>query len=181
MIIEMLKNEEIKRQIKRCYLLFPTVERMAASPNGFFFTKIISPAYCLIRLMCFLLNMLPSVLQTLFIYIYCVLFSIPKYFLGTTQKFLSPVIMDKVIFLARKEMKQVKELDVELIKQNVKLLKFYYGSSDGWAPKKYYHQLKERIPEVDAEIDQDNIGHAFVLRTSDEMGRKTADWINSDR
>lgn len=89
--------------------------------------------------------------------------------------------MDKVIFLARKEMKQVKELDVELIKENVKLLKFYYGSSDGWAPKKYFYQLKERIPEVDAEIDQNNIGHAFVLRSSDEMGRKTADWINSDR
>lgn len=181
MIVEMLKNEEIKRKIKRCYLLFPTVERMAASPNGFFFTKLISPAYCLIRLMCSLLYMLPSIIQTLCIYVYCVLFSIPKYFLGTTQKFINPVIMDKVIFLARKEMQQVKELDVEIIKANVDLLKFYYGSSDGWAPTKYYHQLKERIPDVNAEIDPNNISHSFVLKSSDEMGRITADWINSDR
>lgn len=181
MIIEMLKDEEIKRKIKRCYLLFPTVERMAASPSGFFFTKLISPGYFLLRLLCSILNMFPSLVKTLFVYMYCVLFSIPKTFLGTTQKFLSPVIMDKVVFLARKEMKQVKELDVETIKENVNLLKFYYGSSDGWAPTKYCQQLKERIPDVNAEIDNNNISHAFVLRSSDEMGRKTADWINSDR
>lgn len=181
MILEMLKNEEIKRKIKRCYLLFPTVERMAASPNGFFFTKIVSPAYFILRLVVCLLNMFPSILKTLLIYLYFVIFSIPKYFLGTSQKYFNTVTMDKVVFLARKEMDEVRALDAETIKENVKLLKFYYGSSDGWAPKKYFHQLKKMIPDVDAELDNKNISHAFVLRSSEEMGKITADWINSDR
>lgn len=34
------------------------------------------------------------------------------------------------------------------------------------------HELCEKIPNIDAEIDSNKINHAFVLHDSETMGRK---------
>lgn len=39
--IELLKREQFRKRIKKCYLLFPTLERIGDTPNGIFIKKII--------------------------------------------------------------------------------------------------------------------------------------------
>lgn len=83
--------------------------------------------------------------------------------------------------MAKDEMRRVKDVDLNVIKENVRLLKFYYGTTDGWVPVKYYKELKEKVPELDAELDGKKIDHAFVLRSSTEMGNIVAEWIKNNR
>lgn len=92
--------------------------------------------------------------------------------------------MEKVLYLAIEEMKRVVELDaetLETLRNNHQILKIYYGASDGWTPHKYFHQLKEKIPELDAEIDTRKFEHAFVIKSSEEVGRLVAEWIMNRR
>lgn len=42
MILQLLKNEDFAKRVVKCYLLFPTIERMAETPNGRFLTRIVS-------------------------------------------------------------------------------------------------------------------------------------------
>lgn len=181
MILEMLRSAEIKERVQKCYLLFPTIERMAVSSSGFYLTRIVAPIYFLIRWFFSALIMLPLFVQTFLIYIYFLFFSIPETFLGTALKFTNPNVMERIYFLAKDEMKRVKVLNVDLVRENKHLLKFYYGSSDGWVPVKYYHEIKERVPGIDAELDTKKIEHSFVLRSSIEMGEMVAEWIRNNR
>lgn len=92
--------------------------------------------------------------------------------------------MEKVLFLANEEMKRVVEFDsetLETLRSNHQILKLYYGASDGWTPQKYCQQLKEKIPELDAEIDTRKFDHAFVIKSSEDVGRLVAEWIMSRR
>jgi len=41
MVINLLKDPDVNRRIKKCYLLFPTIERMAESRNGIIFTTFV--------------------------------------------------------------------------------------------------------------------------------------------
>lgn len=78
-------------------------------------------------------------------------------------------------------MKRVREADVATIEANKKRLKLFYGATDGWTPGKYLVQLKERIPDLDAEMDTCGIRHAFVLQNSVKMGQMVAGWIEERR
>lgn len=79
--------------------------------------------------------------------------------------------------MANDEMKRVCEADYDHIEQNKNILKFYYGATDGWTPVKYCQQLKEKVPNIDAQIDIYQFSHAFVLRSSIEMGKLVGGWI----
>ena len=177
MVLELLKIPEIKAKTQQCYLLFPTVERMATTTNGFVFTKLIYPLWFILRYFYIILAKFPQIFQVLSLTLVFFLMSIPKYFMGTSLKYARPTVMDKVIYLANEEMKRVLELDIEHVKANKDLLKFYYGARDGWVPTKYCHQLIERVPGIRAEIDIYNIAHAFVLSSSAEMGKLVSGWI----
>lgn len=177
MILELLKNAEIKAKIQHCYLLFPTIEGMAKSPNGFFFTKIFQPLWFLLRLIIILFNKCPKMFQAFILLIYFFIFSIPRHFMGTALKYSHINIMEKVLYLGDEEMKRVVTADVRTIHENRSIIKFYYGASDGWAPTKYYQQLRNNIPDVDAEIDIYQMSHAFVLSSSVQMGKLVGSWI----
>lgn len=185
MIVEMLKREPtFRNRIQHSYLLFPTIERMAVSYNGFFFTKIFQPFWFLLRFIVIIFAKFPTFVQTFILSIYFWLSSIPRFFLGTALKYSRLSIMDKVLFLADEEMKRVVELDTETLdtlRSNHQILKLYYGASDGWTPTKYCHQLKEKVPELDLEIDNYKIEHAFVLRSSVAVGKLVAEWIMNRR
>lgn len=90
---------------------------------------------------------------------------------------IDPGVLEKVFFMAFEEMEQVKERDNEVIRCNLKKLKFYYGGNDDWAPVRYFSKLKEEIPEVDAEVCDKKIDHSFVLKSSRDMGNLVANWV----
>lgn len=85
--------------------------------------------------------------------------------------------MEKVVHMADEEMKHVVDLDSQTIENNKEIIKLYYGANDGWAPVKYMRELGDKIANVDAELDGNNIDHAFMLKDSERMGRKVGEWI----
>lgn len=185
MIVEMLKRDpSFRHRIQHSYMLFPTIERMAASFNGFFFTKIFQSIWFFLRFIVVIFSKCPIFFQTFLLAIYFWLTSIPRHFLGTALKYSRLTIIEKVLHLANEEMKRVVELDsetLEILRSNHQILKFYYGASDGWTPIKYCHQLKQKVPELDLEIDIRKFDHAFVLRSSVEVGNLVAEWIMNRR
>ncbi|KAH8234594.1 hypothetical protein KR032_000318 [Drosophila birchii] len=182
MILQLLENERIRNRVQKCYMLFPTVERMMESPNGWVFTKIAMPLYSVFGYIFFtLFTALPVWLRLFFIQIYFLIFSIPRHFLGTALKYSKPSVAEKVVFLADDEMARVRGIQREIVEQNLDLLKLYYGTTDGWVPVSYYEQLKKDYPKVDAQLDTQKIAHAFVLRHSQPMAAIVRDMIQKHR
>ncbi|XP_055547534.1 lipid droplet-associated hydrolase [Wyeomyia smithii] len=175
--LELLKIPDISERIQHCYMLFPTIERMANSKNGFILTKIISPIYCIIQWFYYCFALLPKFLKIWIIYVYFMITRSPTYYLGTALKYTNPAVVDKVWFMAMDEMKLVRDLDTENIQLNKKRLKFYYGTTDGWVPVKYFYELRQRIPDVDAELCTRNFEHAFVMHSASKMGYIVGEWI----
>ncbi|XP_053695407.1 lipid droplet-associated hydrolase [Sabethes cyaneus] len=175
--LELLKIPDVSEKVQFCYMLFPTIERMAEAKNGFILTKIVRPIYCALQWFYRCFALLPTLIKIWIIYFYFLLTRTPKYYLGTALKYTNPAVMDKVWFMAMDEMKLVRNLDLENIQLNKRRLKFYYGTIDGWAPVKYYHELKQRIPDVDAELCTRKIEHAFVMRSASTMGFMVAERI----
>lgn len=177
MVLQLLKTESIRKRILKCYLLFPTIERMIESPNGWTFTKIGLPLYSVFGFLIVFLNRLPKLLIVVLVYIYFWFASIPRWHLSNVLNYIRPTVCEKVVFLAEDEMARVRGLPKEIIKENLPLLKLYYGTTDGWVPVKYYNQLKEQFPNIDAELDTKKIDHSFVLRSSKQLGDIIGDMI----
>ncbi|XP_061401661.1 lipid droplet-associated hydrolase-like [Musca vetustissima] len=177
MVLQLLRNESIRKRIKKCYLLFPTIERMIESPNGWTFTKIGLPLYSVFGFLIALLNRLPKLLLVLLVQIYFWFSSIPSNHLNNVLGYIKATVTEKVVFLAEDEMARVCGLQKDIIRNNMPLLKLYYGTTDGWVPVKYYNQLKEQFPDIDAQLDTKKIDHSFVLRHSKQMGNIIGDMI----
>uniref|UniRef100_A0A2M4AQQ0 Lipid droplet-associated hydrolase n=1 Tax=Anopheles triannulatus TaxID=58253 RepID=A0A2M4AQQ0_9DIPT len=177
MALELLKVPDISARVKHCYFLFPTLERMASTRNGFIVTRLINPVWCVWQLFYRMFAMLPLFVRTWIIYIYFLFDGIPKCYLGTGLKYMNPAVIDKIWFLAIDEMKKVRELDVDTLSENKHRIKLYYGTTDGWVPVKYYHDLKARLPDIDAELCTKKYDHAFVLRSAAQMGFTVGEWI----
>lgn len=178
MALELLKIPDINNRIEKCYMLFPTIERMAVSSNGFWFTKLVQPLWFLFRYVYIIFGRLPVQLQVFLLAIYFFVMRIPRTFLGTALKYSRMSITEKVLLLADEEMKQVRVADVATIQANRERIRFYYGASDGWTPLKYCEELRQRVPGLDAIVDAEGISHAFVLRSSHRMGQIVGEWIS---
>ncbi|XP_037940139.1 lipid droplet-associated hydrolase-like [Teleopsis dalmanni] len=170
MILQMLENDYIRQAVIKCYMLFPTVERMIESQNGWVFTKIALPMYWIFGFLIVLFNRLPVFIRMCFIHLYFLLSAIPSHFRGAALCYSKASVVEKVIFLAEDEMARVRFLQTNIIEQNLNLLTFYYGTTDGWVPVEYFNGLKKEFPEIDAQLDTKKIDHAFVLRYSKPMG-----------
>ncbi|CAD7004478.1 lipid droplet-associated hydrolase [Ceratitis capitata] len=171
MVIQLLEHQLVRERVTKCYLLFPTIERMVDSSNGWNFTKIGVPIYNILGFAIPLFNRLPKFLQSLGVKVYFWLLNIPKTFIDTALEYSKAPVMEKVVFLAKDEMARVRNLDCNLIEKHLPLLKLYYGTTDGWVPVEYYNDLCSKFPHIDAELDKEQIDHAFVLRNSGNMAR----------
>lgn len=176
-ILQLLKDPSINSRVVAGYLLFPTIEDMSTTRNGKFLTKFVAYFVWLILFLSFIFANLPSFLQNFLMYLYFRITCIPKMHTKSAIQLVDPGVLEKVFFMAFEEMDQVKERDNDVIRNNVKKLKFYYGANDGWAPVSYYSRLREEIPEVDAEVCTRKIDHSFVLKSSRVMGNVVAAWV----
>lgn len=176
-ILQLLKDPTIGSRVAANYLLFPTIEYMSDTKNGKFMTRIVSHIVWLLVFLAFIYTCLPSFLQNFLMYLFFKVNCIPKMHMKTCVDFVNSRVLEKVFFMAFEEMDQVKERDNEIIRNNVKKIKFYYGASDDWAPVGYFTKLKEDIPEVEAEVCTRKFDHSFVLKNSRNMGNLVAEWI----
>ncbi|KAJ8974021.1 hypothetical protein NQ317_006491 [Molorchus minor] len=178
MILELINHPAIKDKISDVYLLFPTIEHMADTTNGKFLTNFIKHIVWLIVFLSWIFTILPSIIQNILLYGYMLVMGIPSnVHLNNLKALIKPGVLRRVFFLAYEELDQVRERNNEAIKANINKVKLYYGKTDGWAPESFYERIKVDIPNVNAQLCSFN--HAFVLKTSVEIGQIVGDWIKA--
>ncbi|KAL0969657.1 hypothetical protein UPYG_G00230380 [Umbra pygmaea] len=179
-ILEMMKRDP-ELQVRKSVLLFPTIERMAVTPQG----RVMTPVLCRLRyvayLPIFLLSMLPDVLKTFIVkLVFRGLRSLDQ---STVLPAVSLVNVDtaaNAMYLASQEMLDVLERDNFTINQNLDKLVFYYGAKDHWCPVEYYQEIKRDFPNGDIRLCSRGIRHAFVLDAGKEVADMIVEWIHGD-
>ncbi|EFN75984.1 lipid droplet-associated hydrolase [Harpegnathos saltator] len=179
-ILNLLKDPDINKRVKRSYLLFPTIEHMAESPNGKLFCNIISRTARILIILSWIFSMFPLFLQTFMISIFNFFYGIPGKYNKIIQTLLNPRALYRVIKLANEEMKYVREADHDTISKNNDKLWFYYGTVDNWVPVGYYKNMISIHPDLNAQLCQRGFYHSFVLKHSVDMGHIVGDLINNE-
>ncbi|XP_056152122.1 lipid droplet-associated hydrolase isoform X2 [Lampris incognitus] len=176
-ILEMMKRDpELK--VMKAVMLFPTIERMAQSPQG----KVMTPVLCHMRYVAYLplffLSLLPEGLKTTLVKL---VFRSIRYLDNTvvqpTVGLLSGDCAANAMYMAGQEMKTVLERDDKTIRQNLEKLVFYYGASDHWCPTQYHDDIKQDFPGADIRLCENGFRHAFVLDAGREVASMVAEWI----
>lgn len=175
--LKLLEDDATSKKIKQCYLLFPTIENMIQTSNGFWFEKVFDRFFFILKFLSYAFNFMPLTFRIIAIYIFCCIAGYPKFFIGTIVKITIPTVLEKIWFLAQDEMREVREIDEDIIKKNLHRLKFYYGTTDGWVPKKNYDNLIKSFPGVDAELCALKIDHGFIVSHGPTMARMLSEWI----
>ncbi|KAF9916025.1 hypothetical protein BX616_004782 [Lobosporangium transversale] len=166
--------------IERVFALFPTIHRIADTPNGRKLSKtVLSPslrtfAGGLISTLRFICSA-PPVFQSLVGLIAGQEADMAKV---TSQKLLHSYTVKNCLYLGNQEMDAIKIMDEELIEEHASKFVFYYGKTDGWSPIENYHEMQERFPNVKSFLCKQRMVHAFVLGHGEAMGLLVGGWIN---
>ncbi|XP_072354972.1 lipid droplet-associated hydrolase isoform X1 [Scyliorhinus torazame] len=180
MILEMMKREP-KLQVLKAVLLFPTIERMAESPQG----KLMTPVLCKLRFLMYVpiyfLSFLPeSVKASLVRWALQGRQSLDEATVSATLNLFNVDCAANAMYMGSQEMMQVMQRDDSTIRRCLDKLIFYYGSNDHWCPIKYYEDMKRSFPDGIIHLCQKGIRHAFVLDANREMAEMLIDWLCTD-
>ncbi|XP_069092105.1 lipid droplet-associated hydrolase [Pleurodeles waltl] len=176
-ILEIMKRlPELK--VLRSVLLFPTVERMAQSPQG----KLLTPVLCSLRYVVYmpvyLLSFLPeSAKASLVRFVLRGIRSVDEASVTASVDLFRVDCVANAMYMGSQEMVKVLDRDNLTIKQHLKKLIFYYGAADNWCPVQYYHDIKKDFPEGDIRLCERGFRHAFVLDSSKEVAALTLNWL----
>ncbi|KAJ8897446.1 hypothetical protein PR048_002792 [Dryococelus australis] len=181
LVLEALKHANIRSKVKKCYLLFPTIERLATSPNGKFLTNLILPVVPVIVFLAWIFALLPMTVRRGLLHVYFAVRRSRDDAINATLDLIDPTVLRNVFFFAADEMSRVVDLDCEVLISNCDILFLYYGTTDGWAPLQYYKELQKSCPQVKSAVCKENFEHAFVLSCSKDVGNMVSDWIKEER
>lgn len=177
MILEMLKSLDRNRVLK-CFLLFPTIERMSQSPSGKYATPLLRYFRWMLPVVTYpLCYLVPDVVKRYLIKRHFRCQSVPHCAVDGVMKLVSPLALGSSAHLANDEMQVVKDADYENLSSNIDRLFFYYGANDHWCPVEFYKQMKERFPNADIQLCRQKFEHAFILESSSAMAPMLWAWI----
>ncbi|XP_047353165.1 lipid droplet-associated hydrolase [Vespa velutina] len=179
-ILNLLKDEDISKKVEKCYLLFPTIENMADTPNGRFLTNIIFNMANLLIYFSWFFTLFPYYFKVFLLRVFGIFYGIPAKSINAVILFLQPHILKKVFRLADEEIKKVKELDDNIIAQHANKLWLYYSVKDRWTRMSYYENMKAKHPNVETNLCEHNLPHSFVLCHDKIMGKIIGDLINEN-
>lgn len=168
--LKLLKFEDMSKRIHHCYLLFPTIEYMAETPNGRLYTSTVQKYFKIFYYLSVFVSYWPCLVRKAIVSIAFWIRSIPSDFMSTVLMYIRPSVISKVACMADSEMLEIHEPDYDLIEENKHRLTFLYSTTDEWTPITYYERLVERITDVKAHVS-DKFDHAFVLKSSKTMGK----------
>lgn len=186
LLLDLLKTENLKirtvadtvdtksKNIDTLYLIFPTIERMKHTPLGKFILPALVYFTWFILLLAGFLSMFPTVIK--FPVIKRILTSSEgkppqdQFITGAIQM-IHPAMLKRVLNTLQEELEKVNELDLRTIEKNREKVVFYYGSYDPLCPKYFLYELKDKLPEVQAYLCQDELHHVYVTHTSAQMAR----------
>lgn len=194
-----LLNKDVKKCVKHAYLLFPMVERMLETPSGKQLHFITKYGLRLLYLIAYLITFLPKFIQK----------GVTDLVFTNRKPDLHDNIGEVVVnmctsfpairscfHLGRTELDNINVLNTNSIIQNYELLTFYYARKDGWAPQKFYYNMKHYIEDLHDKngkklkyerviMDECHppLEHAFVIfkQQSKKISELVYEWIqNSD-
>ncbi|KAK2584422.1 hypothetical protein KPH14_006803 [Odynerus spinipes] len=177
-ILNLLKNEDISKRVEKCYLLFPTIENIADTPNGRFLIGFVFYLTTILLYMSWIFTMFPYCLQAFLIRVFGIFYGIPAKSIDPIILLLQPLALGRVFKLAREEMIKVKELDDDVISQYGHKLWLYYGATDNWTPLSHYENMRSKHPNVEAQLCKRGFSHCFVWKDDKELGKIVGDMIN---
>ncbi|XP_051880274.1 lipid droplet-associated hydrolase isoform X2 [Pristis pectinata] len=180
MILEMMKQEP-ELQVLKAILLFPTIERMAESPQGKLMTPVLQNLRFLIYVPIYFLSFLPeSIKASLVKWALQGLQPLDEATVSASLNLFSVDCAANAMYMGSQEMAQVVQRDDSTIKRFLNKLIFYYGSNDHWCPVTYYEDMKRSFPEGTILLCQKGIRHAFVLDANVEMAQMVIEWLRTD-
>ncbi|XP_063407090.1 lipid droplet-associated hydrolase-like [Mytilus trossulus] len=178
MILKLL--DDLDHQVLRCFMLFPTIERMAESPKGQVATPLLKYLRWLGALIVQGLSYLSPHMQFRLILWYFRGKTVPDCIYNASMSLFDSFCVSNVMYMANMEMQKVQKLDEDLIKRHLSKISFYYGSDDHWCPKSYYYEFRDKFPHADTRLCKDDHDHAFVLEGSQQMADILSSWVERD-
>ena len=171
MILEMLKQLPPSR-VSKIFLLFPTVEKLAETPNALSY---LSLCWGYLRipftgLVWTASHLIPSGVKS---------FVLNCHFYTTPSEH-KPVIVEgvmnidekstyNILKMAAQEMNEVVHPPVDVIDSNIDKIVFYYGVHDNWNVQSCYEDMAARYPGKEVHLCPPHFPHAFVETVSDEI------------
>jgi len=172
-------------RVKEGMLLFPTIERMAVSPEGKRLTPLLKYMRWLLVLLSACVWILPRSLKM----------GLISWFLGKRKSpegrrvpgciksaalnLLDPYCVANATYMANIEMREVVDLRKDIVEQHLPKLRFYYGATDHWCPKQYYHDMKNLFPDhKKIHLCTDGLKHAFIIDGNEVIAEKVNRWLS---
>ncbi|XP_027732827.1 lipid droplet-associated hydrolase-like [Vombatus ursinus] len=180
-LLEMMKRAP-QLPVLRSLLLFPTIEKIAKTPNG----RVATPLLCWLRYALYVpiyigLSLLPARVQAILASLVLRRLKIEN--AVTSRHVMNSLNMDciaNILYLGSQEMRIILERDNHTIQKHLKKLTFYYGTSDLWCPVQFYEDIKKNFPSGDIKLCEKGIKHAFIISSNQEMATMIADWLKDD-
>ncbi|KAG2467589.1 LDAH hydrolase, partial [Polypterus senegalus] len=177
------EQEDIHHRAHSCsvlksVLLFPTIERMAQSPQG----KLMTPMLCRLRyamyVPIYLLSFLPERVKASMVRLLLHrLQTLDESCVSATINLFSVDCTANAMYMGSQEMVQVMDRDNATIQENQEKLIFYYGENDNWCPVQYYEEIKRDFPKADIRLCNKGIRHAFVLDAGRDVALMMTEWL----
>ncbi|UYV79338.1 C2orf43 [Cordylochernes scorpioides] len=164
-------------QVPRAVLLFPTVERMASTPQGQWVWPLLTYLRYPTLLGVYALSCLSPQMQWRVLSWYFKDRPVPDCVYRGCMHLFQPECARLCMLMARDELQKVHALDEDTVATNLHRITFYYGTEDRWCPLSYYQDMKDRFPEGDIRLCRHGFQHAFVMDNSKEVGALVAAWI----
>jgi len=179
-IIHLLERLDPQR-VLNCCLLFPVLENLWDTPN--FHWRYTGKIYQID-----VLRWLASFATSLVYYTtpeFVRRQIIKQYFqedvsecaMRATVRVWNPISVLNTFYMAKTYIKVLYEADYDIIEKHLDKLLFYYGTTDGWVPIKFYENMKKRFPSGNIHLCDREIRHAFVLDSSEEMAETVWKWL----
>lgn len=163
--------------ILRCFMLFPTIEQMAKTPNGRIFTPALNYFRWILVGMVKMMSYLGPKLHRRLVGAHFSVAAVPECAVQASLNLFNPTCVNHCTFMAKIEMADVGELQEDLLKRYMDRMSFYYGAADKWCPKEYCYNMKARFPRADIRLCDSDFSHAFVLDAGREMAHVVWDWL----
>lgn len=169
MILKMLPRLD-PAKICRVFLLFPTIEKMALTPNGQSFTSYLwtSLRIPFTGLVWMASKLIPYGLKKIVV---------DRHFSTTPREHLDHMTQGvinidekstyNILKMAKQEMAEVVEPPFDVIDENIDKITLYYGEGDKWNVASCYEDMTARYPDKDVHICK--FDHAFVECASNEV------------
>ena len=177
-ILEMLDRLKTHRVLK-CALLFPTIERLALTDSGKFWTPFLKHMRWAASHTIRPATLLPASVQRSILEWYFKDTNTSDCGIDATLKLVDPECLKNIAYMAHDEFQEIVQPNHDVIDKHLDKLWFYYGASDHWVPVKYYEDMKAKYPTANIQLCQDDIQHAFCLDAGSSMAIHVVQWLNT--